>query len=148
MLVFRFIDDRGEVLSDYDLYITAGPKYSPDDLPEGFFVDRQRNQRNPGMLTYYLDHDVLRRGLNKSVMEGRIGFRVVARPQQEDGALAFYQPIEYQADEDSLSDILHPNETLMIEIKMQRRIDAQVFRIESNLAPSDISQTPSGKTIA
>src|SRR5262249_38487254 len=78
MVVFRFVDDRGDVLSDYDLYITGGPKYSPDDLPPGFFVDRQRNKRNPGRLTYYLDHDVLRRGLNKEAMEGRLGFRVVA----------------------------------------------------------------------
>ena len=147
MLVFRFVDDRGEVLSDYDLFITGGPKYSPDDLPEGFFVDRQRNKRSPGKLTYYLDYDVLRRGLNKAVMQGRIGFKVVARPVEDDEALAFYRPIEFQSDEDSLADVLLPNETLMIEIRFQRFVDAKVFRVESNLTPGKIDIKPSGKTV-
>jgi hypothetical protein len=43
MVVFRMVDDRGNALSDYDLFITGGPRYSPDDLPPGFYVDRQRN---------------------------------------------------------------------------------------------------------
>lgn len=147
MLVFRFVDDRGEVLNDYDLFITGGPKYSPDDLPEGFFVDRQRNKRSPGKLTYYLDYDVLRRGLNKAVMEGRIGFKVIARPVEDDEALAFYRPIEFQSDEDSLAEVLLPNETLMIEIRFQRFVDARVFRVESNLTPGKIDLKPSGKTV-
>lgn len=147
MLVFKFVDDRGDTLSDYDLFITGGPKYSPDDLPEGFFVDRQRNKRNPGKLTYYLDHDVLRRGLNKAKMEGRIGFRVVARPIEDKQALAFYRPIEFQSDEDSLVDLLRPNETLMIEVKMQRWVDARVFQIEGKLTPSPIEKTPLGRTV-
>jgi hypothetical protein len=63
MLVFRLIDDRGSALGDYDLYLTAGPSYSRNDLPVGFFTDRQRNQRNPGKLTYYLNFDQLEEGL-------------------------------------------------------------------------------------
>jgi len=82
MIIFRLIDDRGDTLTDYDLYITAGPTYSPDELPTGFFVDRQRNQKNPGKLTYYLDYDVLTSGLSKPQMEGRLGFRIIARPRE------------------------------------------------------------------
>jgi hypothetical protein len=147
MLVFRFVDDRGDTLTDYDLFITGGPKYSPDDLPEGFFIDRQRNRRNPGKLTYYLDFDALRRGLGKSAMQGRIGFRVVARPQQDDTALAFYHPLEFRSDEKAVAEIVRPNETLMIEVKLQRCVDARVFRIESSLDPSPISRKPTGKTV-
>jgi hypothetical protein len=144
MIVFRFVDDRGDMLRDYDLYITGGPNYSPDDLPQGFFVDRQRNQRNPGKLTYYIDHDVLRRNLNRSAMEGRLGFTLIARPQKGPDALAFYEPLHFRSDADSVSEILRPNETLMIEIKLQRRVDAQVFRLDPKLAPGPISAKPGG----
>lgn len=147
MLVFKFIDDRGDALSDYDLYITGGPNYSPDDLPTGFFIDRQRNKRNPGKLTYYVDYDVLRRGLQRDGLEGRIGFKVVARPTEGGDALAFYRPLEFRSEEDAVANILHPNETLMIEIKLQRCVDAQVFRIESKLTPSKIDAAPSGKVV-
>lgn len=147
MLVFRFVDDRGETLTDYDLSITAGPKYSPNDLPQGFFVDRQRNKRNPGKLTYYLDYDVLRRGLNKEAMEGRIGFRAVARPTEDEKSLAFYRPIDFRSDEDALADILHPNETLMIEIIFQRCVDATVFRVESDLTPGKIDTKRTGRIV-
>jgi hypothetical protein len=147
MLVFRLIDDRGEMLNDFDLYITGGPNYSPDDLPPGFFVDRQRNKRTPGKLTYYLDYDVLRRGLNRAELEGRIGFRLVSRPEQDDRSLVYYRPIEFKSDEDSISDILRPNETLMIEIKLQRIVDATVFRVEGKLTPSPIDPTPGGEVV-
>lgn len=148
MLIFRFVDDRGDVLTDYDLYLTGGPNYSANDLPPGFFIDRQRNKLNPGTLTYFVDYDVLRRGLNKDKMEGRIGFRVVARPVESADALAFYRPLEYQSGEDELADILKPNETLMVEIQLRRLVDATVFRIETNLKPGPISQIPTGKTVA
>jgi hypothetical protein len=147
MLVFRLIDDRGAILTDYDLYITGGPKYSPDDLPPGFFVDRQRNKRSPGKLTYFVDNDVLRRGLSKEAMEGRVGFRLVARPEEESDSLAFYREINYKSKADQVSNVLRPNETLMIEIRMQRFVDAQVFRIEGKLTPSKIDKKPTGKTV-
>ena len=142
MIVFRLIDDRGDVLTDYDLYITAGPEYSPDELPSGFFVDRQRNQRNPGKLTYYVDYDVLTDGLAKPQMEGKLGFRIVARPTEDDAAVVFYKPVEFQSDAKTLSEILRPNETLMVEIKMARLVDAAVFRVENNLTPTPISGAP------
>lgn len=147
MIVFRLIDDRGDMLNDFDLYITGGPNYSPDDLPPGFFIDRQRNKRNSGKLTYYLDHDVMRRGLNRAKMEGRIGFRIVARPERDATSLVYYRPIEFQSDEDSLSEILRPNETLMVEIKLQRIVDTTVFRVEGKLTPSPIDSTPTGDTV-
>ena len=118
-----------------------------DDLPPGFFVDRQRNKLNPGTLTYYVDYDVLRRGLNKDKMEGRIGFRVFARPAQTDDALAFYRKLEFQSAEDELADILKPNETLMVAIQLRRFVDATVFRIESSLKLSPIFKVPTGRTV-
>lgn len=148
MLVFRFVDDRGAALTDYDLYLTGGPSYSPDDLPPGFYVDRQRNSRNPGKLTYYVNYDVLRKGLNKDKMEGRIGLRVDAKPFESPETLAFYRRLDYRSDEDGVSEILAPNETLMVEFRLQRWVDTRVFRIESTLKPGAIDSTRTGDTAA
>lgn len=147
MLVFRFVDDRGDTLTDYDLYITGGPNYSPDDLPKGFFVDRQRNKRSVGKLTYYLDYDALRKGLSTPKMQGCIGFTVVARPEKKDGGLVYYDPLNYKSNLKTIGELLGPNQTLMVEVTLQRRVDTTVFRIEDNLKPSDISKKPSGRIV-
>jgi hypothetical protein len=146
MVVFRLRNDRGESLSDYDLILTAGPNYSPDDLPTDFFVDRQRNSRNPGQLTYYLNYDALdklRRG-----GEGRIGFKINARPT---GGLAFYQVAEFQSDTGGVRQFFRPNEITMVEIVLTRKIDARVFRLTENLPQGDkgeeIAKQPTGTLI-
>lgn len=143
MVVFRLRNDRGEILSDYDLLLTAGPNYSPDELPAGFFMDRQRNSRNPGHLTYYLNRDALdklRRG-----GEGRIGFRILARPNS---GLAYYEVAEYRSDEDGVRNYFRPNETVMVEIVLSRKVDARVFRLSEKLPEGDkgeeITRQPTG----
>lgn len=144
MVVFRLVDDRDQVLTDYDLYLTAGPDYSENELPAGFFVDRQRNQRNPGKLTYYIDHDVMSKGLSNPKLDGKLGFRLVARPQ---AGLAFYREFHFRSNFKALSAVLAPNETTMIEIKLQRCVDATVFRISNDLTPGEIDPTPSGNLV-
>ena len=147
MIVFRLVDDRGEGLSDYDLYFTAGPKYDEKQLPEGFCRDRQRNQRNRGKLTYYLNHDVLSEGLQHPRLGGRMGFYVEARPGEDKRKpkLVFYRPIDFQGTARQVQQFLNPNETVMVEIQLQRQVDATVFRIEKNLEPGPIDAKPSGE---
>ena len=142
MPVFRFVDDRGDTLTDYDLILTAGPNYDENSLPEGFFVDRQRNQKNPGKLTYYLDYDVMEAGLRKPKMQGKLGFRVKARPEENDAALAYYRVLDFRSDLDTLGKILQPNETAMIEVVLQRRVDKTVFTMTNDLKPGPIDSTP------
>jgi len=149
MIIFRVVDDRGENLSDYDLYFTAGPEYDEDELPEGFFRDRQRNQRNRGKLTYYLDYDVMAQGLQSPALGGRLGFYLVARPGEEKKKpkLVFYRPIDFRGTVKLMEKLLVPNETLMVEIRLQRCVDATVFQIEKNLDPSAINSKPSGEQV-
>jgi len=149
MIIFRVVDDRGENLSDYDLYFTAGPEYDEDELPEGFFRDRQRNQRNRGKLTYYLDYDVMAQGLQSPALGGRLGFYLVARPGEEKKKpkLVFYRPIDFRGTVKLMEKLLVPNETLMVEIRLQRCVDATVFQIEKNLDPSAINSKPSGEPV-
>jgi hypothetical protein len=147
MLIFKFVDDRGNSVPDYDLFLTAGPKYDEQELPQGFCVDRQQNQCNPGTLTYYLDYDVMTAGLTTPAMEGKIGLRVNARPGPSDTALAFYRPLNYQSSLAAINKIMLPNETTMIEIKLLRRVDKTVFRLTNDLTPSAIDATPTNQTV-
>ncbi|WP_298628365.1 phospholipase PlaB [uncultured Legionella sp.] len=147
MIVFRLIDDRGNHLVDYDLYLTAGPKYSEDALPNGFFVDRQRNVRNRGKLSYFLDYDVMDEGLNTPQMQGNLGFRIRAYPEASDQALAYYRLLDFHSSLADMHKIIHPNETVMVEIMLQRKVDKAVSRITNNLTPAKISAKPAGKRV-
>jgi hypothetical protein len=147
MIIFRLIDDRGNHLSDYDLYLTAGPKYSELALPTGFFVDRQRNMNNRGKLTYYLDYDIMEAGINTPQMQGKLGFRIKAYPEASTQALAYYRLLDFHSSLTDINKMLHPNETIMVEIMLQRRVDRSVFRITNNLTPAKISAKPAGKSL-
>ena len=144
MVVFRLVDDRGNPLSDYDLHLTAGPKYDDNELPAGFFQDRQRNQRNPGKLTYFLNYDVMEDGITKPKMEGKLGFRVIARPEEGDDALVFYRALDFRSSLATIDKILQPNETVMIELVLQRRVDKAVSRMTNDLTPASIDGKPTG----
>lgn len=147
MAVFKIVDDRGNSLAEYDLYLTAGPNYDEDELPQGFFVDRQRNQRNPGKLTYYLDHDVMSEGLKKPKMQGKLGFRIQARPEPSDTALIYYRQLDFRSSLATVGRILAPNETVMIEVTLQRRVDRAVFRLTNDLQPGPFDATPSRESV-
>lgn len=147
MIIFRLIDDRGNHLDDYDLYLTAGPQYSEDALPVGFFADRQRNQRDLGKLTYYLDYDIMEAGINTPKMQGNLGFRIKAHPEASSQALAYYRLLDFHSSLADINKILHPNETVMVEIMLQRRVDRAVSRITNNLTAAKISSKPTGKRV-
>ncbi len=141
MLVFKLSDDRGNNLVDYDLVFTAGPGYDSNHLPPGFFVDRQRNLLNRGKLTYYVDYDVMGDGLNKPEVAGKFGFKVAARPAE---GFAYYTVAEHQGTIAALKRYFEPNQTLMIEIELQRHVVEGVFRLTQNLSPEDFKNQPKG----
>jgi len=144
MLVIRIVDDRGNAISDYDVLFTAGPDYDPNHLPPGFFVDRQRNQRNPGKLTYYIDYDVMSEGLNKPGLEGKFGVKITARPSE---GFAYYAPAELKGTFDALKRYFEPNQTLMLEIELRRRVGEGVFRLTQSLDPENFKDQPKGEDI-
>jgi hypothetical protein len=59
MVIFLVRDNANEPVADFDLLLTAGPRSSPNHLPEGFFVDRQRNRLTRGAVTYYFNSHVM-----------------------------------------------------------------------------------------
>lgn len=144
MLTFKLRDDRGESLANYDLMLTAGPDYDPNELPDGFFCDRQRNQLDPGRLTYFLNYHRMDEGLKVPALEGKLGIRVVARP---DTGLAYYSVADLRSDVVTVEQLMKANETTMVEITLRRAVDLAVFRLTDSLQPSDISDEPLQKCL-
>lgn len=144
MLIFRVSDDRGNRLSDYDILFTAGPTYDENHLPPGFFVDRQRNSKTPGKLTYYLDHQVMAPWFAKPELDDRFGFRISARPT--DG-FAYYTVGEHRGRYSQLANYFAPNQTVMLDIVLKRQVMDGVFQLTQNLSPEDFKKQPKGKPI-
>ncbi|MBT1445383.1 alpha/beta hydrolase [Shewanella sp. JM162201] len=117
-LVIRVWDDEGHSVPDFDFLLLGGPDYDPNRLPKGFFQDRQKNQRVGNALTLYLNHDKMLK-----LAEQCWGFRIVPRP---DKGLCHYRAAEYRACA-SVADELKPNQTLMLDLVLKRRVHANVF---------------------
>jgi hypothetical protein len=145
MLVFRVRDDRGNVLSDYDITFTAGPEYDPNHLPPGFFVDRQRNKRSPGKLCYYLDYDVMAPWFQKPELQDCFGFRISARP---DEGYAFYTVGEHRGKYSALAKFFAVNQTVMVEVVLKRQVMEGVFRLTQSLVPEDFRKQPRGSPVS
>lgn len=135
MLIFRVRDDEGHPISDFDLILTAGPDADPNHLPKGFFVDRQRNLRNPEIITYYFNHDVMkgceevRDAKGKLVRPalagaGMLGFKIIARP---DTGFVHYLPCEIKASPEMLESALQSNSSTLVDIRLRRIINKSVF---------------------
>ena len=142
MLVFRIHDEQGNILGgdDYDILLLAGPRYKEDQLPKGFFIDRQFNHRSES-LVYYLNADKM-----SELPEGLYGFRVLARP---DSGFSYFLNAEFRSEGMAVNTVFSPNETTYIDITLKRQVDKNVFRFsggkKSNESFKDVK--PSGKTV-
>ena len=107
---------------DYDLYLLAGNNYRPDQLPTGFFMDRQMNAKN-GSLIYYLNAEKM-----SAIKDGKFGLRVEARPTR---GFSYYCAGEFRSDGIVAQNILAANETTYLDITLHRFIDKNVFRFDA-----------------
>lgn len=121
MIFFRLHDDRGNTINDYDILLLGSKNYDPDELPEGFFVDRQKNRVATNHLTYYVNHTKM-----LQVADGVIGFRIIARPSE---GFSYYKPAEFRSNHIPLEELLIPNQTLYVDVELKRYVDQNVFRL-------------------
>ena len=141
-VIFKIYDSEGIPVTDFDLLFT-GPGNNPNLLPEGFFADRQQNRLDRNTVTYYFNYDImtgedingknLRPAHSKQVM---LGLKINPRPAE--GFIRFV-PCSLDASKDFLDKVLQPNCTTMLEIRLQRFVDKEVFRVkklEGNSMPS------------
>lgn len=142
MVIFRLIDDSGSRVPDVNLLLTAGPNADPNQLPENFLTDRQGNKRAPGNLCFFLNHAALtgcpeiRDASGKLRREALIprppyGLRLL--PRHEDKWVEHWLA-ELGADVGDLLDVIRPNETTIIDLRMTRIVREGVFRFTRNLA--------------
>ena len=144
MVVFRVSDDRGNILNDYDILFTAGPEYDTNHLPPDFFVDRQRNSKNPGKLTYFLDYDVMAPWFEKPQLEDKFGFQISARP---DDGYAHYTVAEHRGKFSALKEYFAPNQTVMVDVTLQRQVMEGVYQLTQDLKPEDFRKQPKGSPL-
>lgn len=121
MFIINVKDNYGKDINDYDMILLAGETYEPSRLPKGFFVDKQKNNLS-GNIVYYLNYNKL-----KNIKDGKLGIRIVARPLK---GFIHYTPAEFRSDKINLKDFLVPNQTLMIEIILERLISKNTFVLD------------------
>ena len=142
MLVFRVRDQAGNTIGvhDFDILLLAGDTYSPDKLPEGFFMDKQAN-RDAGSLIYYVDADKM-----SEMKDGCYGLRVVVRPEK---GFSYYTTGEFRSEGIPVDRVFAANETTYIDITMNRSVDQNVFRFSPATEPPESFKrtTPSGTDI-
>jgi len=159
MVIFRVRDHEDHPVTDFDLILTAGPQGDPNHLPRGFLADRQRNRLNPDTLTYFFNYDVMagakpveddqghvvREAIDGA---GMLGIKIFPRP---DKGFVHYLPCEIKATEDLLKQALHPNSTTLVDIRLQRIVRKNVFRMDKltpGTRPFKFNDTPAGDGIA
>lgn len=154
-VIVRVHDENDHQLDDFDFLLTswdpdhAKPelrKPSPNLLPPGFFIDRQRNRHARGTLTYYLNHEAMSRA-------PALGVRLNPRPAPDprstrpSGLFVHYRPAELAAKAATLLDYLRPNATLMLDICLQRIVREGVFRLTQDLKAKDFTRQEAGDVI-
>jgi hypothetical protein len=154
MVVFRVRDDQGAAVRDFEIVLTAGAEESPDALPPRFFIDRQRNRRDPGTVTYYINHArmtgtpaVLHAGKElrpKLESAGSLGLRVVPYPQ--DG-FVHYVPCALKTSVTNLENFVRPYETTIVDVVLRRVVREGVFRLTRDQSPEDFTKAPPGGPI-
>ncbi len=124
MMVFNIHDQNGDNLDedDFDILLTAGSNYSANELPSGFFKDRQLNPHT-NHLVFYLNYDRM-----LQIKEQLLGIRVIARPTS---GFCYFHPVEFRDTTIKVEQILAANTTTYIDIELKREVDKNVFRFIS-----------------
>ena len=143
MFAFRVSDEHGRRIDDYDM-ILIGDGHSAEQLPKGFFIDRQKNKQSQA-LVYYMDYD-------KLATLNDLGIRVIARPTigwpgEDAKAFSGYYPCEFRMTGAEFRDSVKPNETFYIDVVLQRRVARETFRLDPLGAPSDFKKVKPGPVI-
>lgn len=122
MLIINLMDDRGNPIKDYDVYLLAGKEFHPNLLPKNFLVDRQQNKRSKNRLTFYLNCTKMH-----GIKDGCFGVRLISRP---DSGFSYYNKAEFRSEKINIKKILIPNQTTMVDVVINRHVDKNVFGLD------------------
>ena len=159
MVIFRVRDDRGYPIEDFDLTLIGemDGRSGANFLPKGFFVDRQKNSRETGVLTYYFSYDAMigappatdpddPNNIVRPEMPGAegLGLNIVARP---DDGFVRYMPGALEVSKRVLQQFINPDQTVLVEIVLRRVVREGVFRLSRKLDPKSFRTQPPGEPI-
>ncbi len=161
MVIFRVMDDRGYVVEDFDLLLTAGLQNSPNHLPEGFLLDRQANRRHRGTLTFFLNHalmvgcDAVKDDEGDVVRKARpgaqsLGFNLLphaADNEARNTQLVHYLETGLKATANQLRTFVQPHQTTLVDIELKRVVRESVFRLTTKQSEQEFSKDPAGPAI-
>lgn len=137
-LVFRVIDDVGNHLPDYAIELVDGEGRG-DQLPSGFLGHQHKNAVRPERFVFYVNYDLL-----SKIKGGKVGFRVHAATGTP---LVQYPVFEYLGNLSDVSRFIKPNQTTLVEVVLQRRLNKNVFRFTQNFSYQKIDGKPSDQWI-
>lgn len=140
MAIIRLRDHLGHTLTDFDFLLT-GKGNSPDMLPEGFFLDRQRNSRDRGTLTYFINHTLMEgSGVIRHKADNHIvrpasppmtSLGVSITPRPGDG-FVHYREAVLRASKEHLSTFLRADQTTLVDIVLRRVVGRGVYELRNS----------------
>jgi len=149
-VIFRVRDHEGHAVKDFEILLTADGD-DPDRLPPGFFVDRQKNHRQPANLTYYLnaarllgDAPVAHGGeiLREALLPAE-GLGLCIQPYPVEG-FVHYLPGRLRVSRDVLLQMIVPHRTTVVDIELHRVVHEGTFRLTHRQDPEDFTQAKPG----
>ncbi|HET7306935.1 MAG TPA: alpha/beta hydrolase [Gammaproteobacteria bacterium] len=155
MIVFRVRDDHGHPVKDYDLKLIAGKTHSPDHLPPGFFIDRQRNKRCPNTITYFLNWSRMAGATPVFDMNGTMlrealkaspGLGISIMPYPLNG-FVHYLPAMWPATQANMKRLIARNQTTVVDIVLRRVVGSGTFRLTQKLEPESFVDVQPGAPI-
>jgi pimeloyl-ACP methyl ester carboxylesterase len=154
MVIFRIRDEYGQAIGNYDIIFTGGENDSENQLPENFLMDKQRNSRAPGNMTFYFNASIML-GSDPVVFKdetirkqlpgaGSFGFRIV--PFTDKGFVHFL-PAVLRGTPDNLEKFIIPNQTTLIDVEMKRIVHEGVFQLTTDRDQVEFKNVEPGKAL-
>ncbi|MCG9756965.1 alpha/beta hydrolase [Shewanella insulae] len=129
MLVVRVFDHLGHSVTDFDCYLLAGDEYHASNLPRAMVRDKQRNSVNGNVITFYLDANKL-----SKIRAGKLGLKLIPRP---DEGFCHYKSAEFRCEPQQLTQLFGADQTLMLDIQLERYIAPNTFSFAKIGEPED-----------
>jgi triacylglycerol esterase/lipase EstA (alpha/beta hydrolase family) len=155
LVLARVRDEAGYVPESYDFKFT-GHADGPDHLPAGMIVDRQRNRRDHGTLSWYLNADVALGTGRVSDRQGRtvrrplpglraLGLQLLPRPRER---FVGHLRAHLAASAAHLATLVRRDETVLLDIELKRVVRRGTFELTSDQTPASFKRQRPGNPVA
>jgi len=138
MVIIRLRDSEGNSITDFD-FLLMGKGNNPDRLPEGFFIDRQANSRNKGVISFYLNYSLMnghpaipdpenKKNILRKESSGieSLGIKITPRPEV---GFVHYEEAELKAQKTLFKEFLNSSQTTLVDIELNRIVRSGVFQL-------------------